>query len=223
MVDISRRGTGEAQQDADTKLDFLTPIAKALLTELGFESTNHALQVFGGHGYIRENGVEQYVRDLRIALLYEGTTGIQALDLVGRKLLGTQGAGLQAFVKDAEKIIAQAQEPFPEHSQTLQELNQQWLELSMNLGGKALENLDEVGAASTDYLFFSGYVVLAAMWLKIACAAHGHPDAEYAQSKIDTARFYFQRILPRAQAHAAAVASGADTLMDVQPQAFAAS
>ena len=127
------------------------------------------------------------------------------------------------MAKDVETVIVQSRESFPEYSKTLSTLSQQWVELSMNLGGKAMENLEEVGSASTDYLFFSGYVVLATMWLKIACAAQGHADHSFAQSKVDIARFYFQRLLPRAQAHAVALASGAETLMDVAPEAFAAS
>ncbi|MEM7097350.1 MAG: acyl-CoA dehydrogenase C-terminal domain-containing protein [Pseudomonadota bacterium] len=221
LVDISRRG-GEGQAEADLKLDFLTPIAKGFLTEIGFESANHALQVFGGHGYIHEHGVEQYVRDLRIALLYEGTTGIQALDLVGRKLLGTQGAGLQVFVKDLQATVEQAKSEFPDQAQTLSDLAEQWVELSMGLGGRAMENADEVGAASTDYLFYSGYLVYAVMWLKIAMAGIGAQDKDYGQSKVDLARFYFDRMLPRAQAHAAALGSGADNLMQVNEQVFVA-
>ncbi len=223
LVEITSHTTDEQQQQqAQLQLDFLTPIAKALLTELGFESANHAVQVFGGHGFIRETGVEQFVRDLRITLLYEGTTGIQALDLVGRKMLGNQGAGLQAFGQMMLAVADECDADFAEFAGTLRQLHQDWGEISMNIGAKAMQDPEEVGAASVDYLFYSGYAVLAVFWAKIALAGARHDNAEYGSSKVDIARFYFARMLPRAEAHRQALESGAANLMQVNGLAFSA-
>ena len=223
LVEITQHGQNEESRDnAQLQLDFLTPIAKALLTELGFESANHALQVFGGHGYIQETGVEQYVRDLRITLLYEGTTGIQALDLLGRKMLGNQGAGLQAFGEVMLAVADDCSKLFPQMSGTLRDIHQQWAEVSMSIGGKAMQDPEEVGAASVDYLFYSGYAVLAVFWAKLAVAGAQHEDTEYGASKVDTASFFYARLLPRMSAHLQAMESGAGNLMLVSDRAFQA-
>ncbi len=212
----------DSRENAQLQLDFLTPIAKALLTELGFESANLAVQTFGGHGFIREAGVEQYVRDLRITLLYEGTTGIQALDLVGRKMLGNQGAGLQAFGDFMLAVADEAEVEFPDMADKLRGLHEDWARISMEIGGRAMQDPEEVGAASVDYLFYSGYVVLAVFWTKIALAGRQHEHADYGASKVDIARFYFARVLPRTRAHELAMASGAGNLMQVGELAFTA-
>ena len=221
LVDIVRTSDDQARcEKAEKELDFLTPIAKALLTELGFESANHAVQIFGGHGFIAETGVEQHVRDLRITLLYEGTTAIQALDLLGRKILGKQGEGLMVFMEELSSTATQCAGPFPHMAQALELAAKEWGEVSMGLAPKALENADEVGAAGVDYLFYSGYIVLAVFWAKMALAAQSLEDAEYGQSKIDIANFYFARMLPRCRSHHTSIVSGADNLMQVNDQAF---
>ncbi|BBM02823.1 acyl-CoA dehydrogenase C-terminal domain-containing protein [Microbulbifer sp. GL-2] len=228
LVDITHKGDEAAKKEAEDQLAFLTPIAKAFITEAGLESANLGLQCFGGHGYIAEWGMEQNVRDARISTIYEGTTGIQALDLLGRKVLMTQGELLRGFTKKVHKfcqaeIDNEALAPFVTK---LQELNKQWGDLTLHVGGKAMENPDEVGAASVDYLMFSGYTVLGFMWARAAKLANeklaeGTAEADFYQAKLKTARFYFERILPRTASHAATMLSGADNLMDLDAEHFA--
>ncbi len=213
----------EARAQADTLLGFMTPIVKACLTEWGVECTYHALQCFGGHGYIAEHGMEQLARDARITTLYEGTTGIQALDLLGRKIMQQQGAGLQvflalidAFCKEHEGNAAVAEFIAP-----LREKAGEWQRLTMAVGQRAMGNADEVGAAAYDYLFYSGYVALAYWWARsVAAAEASSQDAEFKAGKRETARFYFTRILPRTLTHAAAIESGAASLMTLDEAAF---
>lgn len=218
----------EQRKQAEDLLSFLTPIMKAFMTETGFEAANHGVQVFGGHGFIAEWGMEQIVRDTRISMLYEGTTGIQALDLLGRKVLMSQGELLKNFTKIVHRFIkAQASnEAMQEFTAPLARLNQEWGELTIEVGMKAMQNQDEVGAASVDYLMYSGYVSLAYFWAKMADVAQrqlaeGDGDAAFYQAKIDTARFYFQRILPRTLSHAAMIKAGNDSLAAIKEQHFA--
>ncbi|GMG87668.1 acyl-CoA dehydrogenase C-terminal domain-containing protein [Biformimicrobium ophioploci] len=212
---------------ADDLLAFLTPIAKAFLTETGFESANLGMQVFGGHGYIAEWGVEQNVRDARIAMIYEGTTGVQALDLLGRKVLMSSGELLRNFTKVVHKFC-QAEidnEALAPYITKLNELNKEWGELTMHVGGKAMENPDEVGAASVDYLMYSGYVVSAYLWARAAKVAHEHLAAgtgeeAFYKGKVATTKFYYDRILPRTAMHASAIRSGAENLMELDAEHF---
>ncbi|WP_415882394.1 acyl-CoA dehydrogenase C-terminal domain-containing protein [Neptuniibacter sp. QD34_54] len=228
LVDKVERAEGDEKKQADALLAFLTPIAKAFLTEVGFESANHGLQVFGGHGFIAEWGMEQNVRDSRISMLYEGTTQIQALDLLGRKVLMTQGESLKGFTKILHKFC-QAESDNSDLQQfikPLTELNKEWGDLTMKIGMKAMQNRDEVGAASVDYLMYSGYVVLGYFWARMAKVAQeklaaGEGDAAFYQAKLTTARFYFQRILPRTRGLVETMQSGADNLMDMDQEHFA--
>ena len=217
----------ERKQAAEDRMAFLTPIAKAFCTELGFESTNLGLQIFGGHGYIHEWGVEQVVRDCRISMVYEGTTGIQALDLIGRKVLGTGGELLKKYTKEVHKYCQSLEddEALAPYVDTLNGLNKQWGELTMFVGGKAGESLEEIGAASVDYLMFSGYTCLAYTWLRMAKVAQdklsaGTSEEAFYQAKLTTAKFFFQRILPRAQAHFTAAMAGGETLMELDEAQF---
>lgn len=197
-------------KDADELLGLLTPIAKGFCTETGLESAALGVQVFGGHGFIRENGAEQLYRDGRIGTLYEGTTGIQALDLLGRKVLANQGQSLKLMTK----LIHQLTKQNEEHSglahlvEQLKPFAKQWGDLSMKIGMKAMKNHDEVGAASVDFLMYSGYVVLGYFHLKMALTSHRllndnlvHADLgvnqQFLENKIQLAEFYFARILPR--------------------------
>ena len=227
--DIVHHGNSdEEKKAADDMLGFLTPIAKAFLTEVGFEAANHGVQVFGGHGFIAEWGMEQIVRDTRISMLYEGTTGIQALDLLGRKVLMTQGAALKQFTKLVHgfcKEEADNEELAPLVAQ-LTELNKEWGDLTMKIGMSAMKDRNEVGSASVDYLMYSGYVTLAYLWAKMAKAsqvalAAGTTEEEFYKAKLTTARFYFSRILPRTKSHAATMVAGSDTLMDLDAEHFA--
>jgi alkylation response protein AidB-like acyl-CoA dehydrogenase len=224
LVDVLERSKDENERkEADVLLGFLTPIVKGLLTEWGNECTYHAMQCFGGHGYVREWGMEQLARDARITTIYEGTTGIQALDLLGRKTMQLQGAGLQQFLKMIQAFCTQhaADTTLTEFILPLAEIAKQWGELTMEVGRKATANADEVGAASVDYLFYSGYVALAFWWAKAVAAADagGHP-ADFRTAKRETARFYFARILPRTQSHAAAMRSGSGNLLALDAALF---
>ena len=224
LVDVLERSKDEAERkEADVLLGFLTPIVKGLLTEWGNECTYHAMQCFGGHGYVREWGMEQLSRDARITTIYEGTTGIQALDLLGRKTMQLQGAGLQQFLKMIQAFCTQhaADASMTEFILPLAEIAKQWGELTMEVGKKAMANADEVGAASVDYLFYSGYVALAFWWAKaVAAADAGTHPADFKTMKRETARFYFARILPRTQSHAAAMRSGSGNLLALDAALF---
>jgi alkylation response protein AidB-like acyl-CoA dehydrogenase len=201
---------GQDDKDAQDLLDLLTPIAKGFCTETGLESASLGIQVFGGHGFVREHGAEQLYRDGRIGTLYEGTTGIQALDLLGRKVLANQGKSLKAMTKLIHVVSAKHKDN-PELSHLAQQLSpyaKQWGELSMKIGMKAMKNHDEVGGASVDFLMYSGYVVLAYFHLIMAIEAKQllndnveYPElgihTQFLQSKVQIAEFYFARILPR--------------------------
>ena len=218
----------ERSEDADRRmqaghlLDLLTPICKGFGSEMGTENTNLALQCFGGHGYIAETGVEQFVRDMRIAQIYEGTTGIQAIDLLARKILGNQGETLKLFTDEIGAFCADHAdvEALQMFVSPLAELKDQWQQLATDIGIAAREKTaDELGSASVDFLMFSGYVTLAYMWAKMAKAAQGKDDAFY-RAKLQTAQFYYQRILPRTQVHAQTMMSGAEYLMNMDASDF---
>jgi len=220
-------GDAEEPARAEKLLDFLTPVVKGALTELAQESASLALQSFGGHGYISENGVEQYVRDLRITTIYEGTTGIQGLDLLGRKILQEQGVGMIQFLGQLNDVAAELKrnESLKPFGERLEATGAEWGELALNLGGAAQRDLEEVGAAAVDFLHYSGYAALAFCWGRIALAAEralGEPDADadYLEGKLATARFFFERLLPRTAVHKAAIESGAGNLMDVSEAAL---
>ncbi len=217
----------ERKQVAEDRMAFLTPIAKAFCTELGFESTNLGLQVFGGHGYIHEWGMEQVVRDCRISMVYEGTTGIQALDLLGRKVFGSGGELLNKYTKEMHKYCEslEGEETLKPYVEALQGLNTQWRDMTQHVGGKLGDSLDEIGAASVDFLMFSGYTCIAYTWLRMAKVAQdklaaGTSEEAFYKAKLTTAKFYFERLLPRAQAHFAAAMAGGDSLMELEEAQF---
>ncbi len=221
LVDIGHASTDvEEKAKAEAKLALLTPIAKAFLTEVGLECTSHGVQIFGGHGYIKEWGMEQLMRDTKISCLYEGTTGIQALDLLARKILGSKGEILKPFGSEVTKFCLENAEDdaMQEFIRPIMSFGGDWQKMTQAIGVKAMQNPDEIGAASVDYLMYSGYLTLAYFWAKMArvsldkLSQHGGDNAFY-QAKIKTARFYFHRILPRANGHAACVENGADSMM----------
>jgi len=215
------------RQAAQDMLSLLTPIAKGFMTEIGFESANLALQCFGGHGYIKEWGVEQIVRDCRIASLYEGTTGVQALDLLGRKILLSNGSLLEGFAECVRNYCSGAAD-IPELSlyvKTLARLHAEWLGITARIGERALVNPDEVGAASVDYLMYCGYFFMGYMWARaaktaLAALAADTQEQSFYRAKLDTARFYFERILPRTLSLTASMGSGADNLMHLDANHF---
>ncbi|MDF9617172.1 acyl-CoA dehydrogenase C-terminal domain-containing protein [Pseudomonas entomophila] len=191
----------------------LTPVAKAFLTDLGLECTVHGQQVFGGHGYIREWGQEQLVRDVRITQIYEGTNGIQALDLMGRKVVGSGGAYYKLFADEIRQFIASAGSELGEFTQPLAASLDQLDELTAWVLDKAKGNPNEIGAASVEYLHAFGYVAYAYMWALMARAAQaGEGDADFYGAKLGTARFYFARLLPRVDSLAASVKAGSESL-----------
>ena len=224
LVDTVGHATDAAQRErADALLGFLTPIVKACLTEWGIECTYHAQQCFGGHGYIQEWGMEQLARDARITTMYEGTTGIQALDLMGRKIMQLQGAGLRVFLGMIEDFCAANAEnsSVAEFVAPLREIAQEWQALTMQVGRKAVGDADEVGAAAWDYLFYSGYAALAYWWARSVAAADASSQTQvFKDAKRETARFFFARLLPRTRSHAAGIAAGTASLMTLSAEAF---
>jgi hypothetical protein len=224
LVDIAAHAPDAAERaDAEALLGFLTPIVKACLTEWGVECTYHALQCFGGHGYIVEHGMEQLARDARITTLYEGTTGIQALDLTGRKLLQQEGAGLRVLLGMVEDFCRrhEGDDALAEFVGPLRDKASELGRLSQAIASRAARDPAEIGAAAYDYLFHCGYVALAYWWARSVAAADtsARPQA-FKDGRRATARFYYARILPRTLAHAAAIDSGAAHLMQPDGEDF---
>nr|MDQ6926392.1 acyl-CoA dehydrogenase C-terminal domain-containing protein [Candidatus Eremiobacteraeota bacterium] len=202
----------------------VTPIVKAFLTDNAWLSTSACLQVFGGHGYIREWGMEQHVRDSRINMIYEGTNTIQSLDLLGRKVLGDNGAKLKKF----GKIIAQfvddegTDEAMQEFVNPLAELGDKVTKLTTEIGMKAFQNADEVGAAAVDYLRVAGHVIYAYFWArmaKVALAKEAGGDPFY-KAKLATARFYFAKLLPETATAIRTARAGSASLMALEAELF---
>ena len=227
LADVVSHGSEEDAKTADDLMALLTPIGKAFVTELGFEVANHGVQVYGGHGFIREWGMEQIVRDCRISMLYEGTTGVQAMDLIGRKVLGSGGKMLMAFTSIIDEFCAaNTSEEDAFFVDTLKAYKDEWLELSLKIGEAAMENPDEAGAAAVDYLMYSGYVTLAYFWSRMAVIARekiaaADGDTSYYEGKLMTAKFYFDRLLPRTASLKKTIESGAENLMQMPEELFA--
>jgi hypothetical protein len=217
----------EARRRSSELIAFLTPIVKAFLTDAAVEVASLAVQIHGGHGFIRETGVEQLMRDARITPIYEGTNGIQALDLLGRKVFGTGGKSQQAMAARIRESTARfgAVPELAGFAADLARRIDDWDELTVSLGKAATANADELGAAAVDYLQVSGYLCLAWCWLVAAGVAarrvaDGAEEADFYRAKLVTARHYFERMLPRADAHAAAARSGAAGLMALPAEHF---
>ncbi len=202
-----------ARERADNLVALLTPVAKAFLSDLGLETTVLGQQVFGGHGYIREWGQEQLVRDVRITQIYEGTNGIQALDLMGRKIVGSGGAFYTLFADEIRAFIASAGAELSEFTKPLGAAVDSLDELTAWVLDRAKTNPNEIGAASVEYLHAFGYMAYAYMWARMAKAALGKESEEdFYASKLGTARFYFARLLPRIHSLSASVKSGSESL-----------
>ncbi|TPH12931.1 acyl-CoA dehydrogenase C-terminal domain-containing protein [Litorilituus lipolyticus] len=232
LVDeIEMAKTQEEREQADERLGFITPILKAFLTELGLESANHGLQIFGGHGYIKEWGMEQIVRDARISTLYEGTTGIQALDLLGRKILLTRGKSLNNFTKEVllfckDKSVLSKNPHKRQMNKFIWPLSKavaNWQQYSLRIALKAKKNRDIVGSASVDYLMYSGYIVMGYFWAQMAQSAYEKlatdvENRDFYRAKIKTAEFYFNRMLPRTKSHAKTMMEDPKTLMQLDQE-----
>ena len=227
-ADIVSDGKDEEERKvADDLLSILTPIGKAFMTEVGCEAASLGVQVFGGHGYTAEWPAEQNMRDCRISTIYEGTTGIQGLDLLGRKVLGSGGELLKPLTKEIYVFAKEnlENETIGGYSAKLQELTKEWGELTMHIGMLAMENPEEVGAASVDYLMYAGYVCMAYYWAQMAKTAAeklaaGTSETAFYEAKLHTAKFYFARILPRTITLAATMKAPLDTLMDMDEEQF---
>ncbi|RAM72319.1 acyl-CoA dehydrogenase C-terminal domain-containing protein [Pseudomonas inefficax] len=199
----------------------LTPVAKAFLTDLGLECTVHGQQVFGGHGYIREWGQEQLVRDVRITQIYEGTNGIQALDLMGRKVVASGGAYYRLFSDEIRQFIASAGSELDEFAKPLGAYLDQLDGLTEWVLEQAKGNPNEIGAASVEYLHAFGYVAYAYMWALMARAAKaGEGDEAFYTGKLGTARFFFARLLPRVDSLVASVKAGSESLYLLDAEQF---
>lgn len=226
--DVAHRSEdAAARQAAEDRLGLMTPVLKGVLTDIGFDNAVKAQQVFGGHGYIREWGMEQFVRDARIAMIYEGANGIQALDLVGRKLPRDGGRAIMAFFKEGAELLQsqgdkEAMKPFVAPAQAaLNDLQK----ASMWLMQNALAKPDNAGAASYDYMHLLGRVAMALMFVKIAAAAMEkkarEPDqAARMDAKLVTARFFMERMLPETSLRLARIVTGADTMMSLPAEMF---
>jgi alkylation response protein AidB-like acyl-CoA dehydrogenase len=228
LTDVVRFQPGsEAAKGAETMLELLTPICKAFLTDTGFESCNLGMQVFGGHGYIREWGMEQLARDCRILQQYEGTNGIQSLDLIGRKVLANGGATLRIFTDQIEAFCAtQDGDPaMKEYTDALRLHVLEWHGLVQKLLEKSMANFDEAGAASYDFMSYSGYVTFGYFFARMAAIASkelagGTAEKAFYESKLTTARFFFKRLLPRTRGLVETMQAGADTLMSLDEASF---
>ena len=226
--DITRRSDNEEdKQAADDMMELLTPIVKGVITDKGFDNTVMAQQMYGGHGYVAEWGMEQFVRDARIAMIYEGANGIQALDLVGRKLPSKGGRAVQAYFKEVGSFCSAHKDndymkPFVEPlSKALTDLQTATMWLMQN----GMANPDNAGAASTDYMHLFGLVAFGHMWGLMAVAAlekiaSGDGDKEFYEKKLVTGKFFMERVMPEHMAHLARIQTGAETMMTLNAEAF---
>ncbi|MFT4924697.1 MAG: alkylation response protein AidB-like acyl-CoA dehydrogenase [Phenylobacterium sp.] len=225
--------TQEIRDDAEDRLGFVTPILKAFLTETGLEAANLGVQIFGGHGYIKEWGMEQIVRDARISTLYEGTTGIQGLDLLGRKILLGRGKTFKAFTKEVLMFCK-------DHSMISDNIHKKrmhkfiwplskevalWQQYTLRIALKAKKDRDMVGSASVDYLMYSGYIMMAYCWARMAQAANeklteGTGDKEFYRAKVRTAEFFYARLLPRTKTLAKTMMASPKSLMAMDEEQF---
>jgi len=208
------------RKDAGEMLAMLTPIVKAFITDNGWTATSGCLQVFGGHGFIKEWGMEQFVRDARINMIYEGTNTIQSLDLLGRKILGNQGATLRKFGKLIGKLAKEEADnaSMKEFISPVAALGEQMSQFTMEIGMKGMQNPDEVGAAAVDYLRVAGHMVFGYFWARMAQVAlreiaAGNADPFY-QAKLQTARFYFAKLFPETATLMQTARAGSAPLMD---------
>ena len=210
----------KVRKDSGELLAMLTPIVKAFLTDNGWTATSACLQVFGGHGFIKEWGMEQFVRDARINMIYEGTNTVQSLDLLGRKILGNNGATLRKFGKLVAKLVEEegVNEKMAEFITPIAVLGEQMTKFTTEIGFKGFQNPDEVGAAAVDYLRVAGHLVFGYFWARMAQVAlrqiaAGNSDTFYI-AKLQTARFYFAKLFPETATLMRTARAGSKVLMD---------
>jgi alkylation response protein AidB-like acyl-CoA dehydrogenase len=227
-IDLEHRHPDAAvKQDATDMVALMTPVIKAFLTDKAFENTNIALQTLGGHGYIKEYGMEQYVRDARIAPIYEGTNAVQALDLVGRKLPMEGGRLVRRFfeIVKGDVDVAAGVDGLEDYAKALGASLYQLQKATMLLAERGFANPDEAGAAATEYLHLMGYVAVGWQWLRMATVSQqklavGTGDKRFHEAKLKTARFYFSRLLPETATLLAAIQSGAAPIMAMAVDEF---
>jgi hypothetical protein len=223
-LDRSQRHPDEkVRKESDDLVALLTPVVKAFLTDNGFLCTNLAMQVFGGHGYIQEGGMDQYVRDARINMIYEGTNTIQSLDLLGRKVLGDGGAKLRLFVSLIKNFVEKEGSggDMAEFTKPLIELSNRVEELTKELAARAKKDPEEMGAAAVDYLRLIGHLVFAYFWARMAKIALGKQAQDsFYTAKLATARFYFGRLVHEIEALVPSVRSGAGNLLSLEADLF---
>jgi hypothetical protein len=224
-------GDKPAHDRYDDQLGFFTPILKGFLTELGLEAASLGMQVYGGHGYIAEHGMEQIYRDARIATLYEGTTGIQALDLLGRKvLLATKGRCVRDYTRTVLNFAKGhifSSGPVGSMARALVRRSVQWNWMTTRIMLRSVKDREQVGSSSVDYLMYCGYVMMAFQWAQQAAKAQnllasgaGKESADFYTAKIQTAEFYFARLLPRADAHYQGAMATTASVMQMKAQNF---
>ena len=227
--DIQHRSDDEkARQAAEDHMGLMTPVIKGVITDTGFDNTVMAQQVFGGHGYVAEHGMEQFVRDARIAMIYEGANGIQALDLVGRKLGRDGGRAITAFFAEVSGFVKEhsADEAMKPYVGPLGEALAQLQQATMWFMQNALKKPDNAGAGSTDYMHMLGLVALGYMWAQMAKAAQeklkngANGSEERMKAKLVTGRYFMERVLPESAAHLKRIQTGADTMMALPAEAF---
>ncbi len=227
-VDISHKHPDERTRlDSKDLLSLMTPVLKAFLTDTGFETTNLALQCFGGHGYIRENGMEQFVRDVRIAQLYEGTSGIQALDLVGRKLPDRMGRVLRQFFHPVESFLSEnmSSSELKEFTLPLAKSFARLQQATAWIAEKGINDQKQAAAASADYLKMFGLVALGFIWAQMAkvCISklsNSSSNSDFFETKIKVGEFYMSKILPETSSLLSRITSGAETLMALDEKEF---
>ena len=232
MFNASAAGDAEGYKAFDSKLGFYTPILKGFLTEMGLEAANLGVQVFGGHGYIKEHGMEQIVRDARISTLYEGTTGIQALDLLGRKvLMGSKGKCVRDFTLEMVRFARPhllRRTPLGAMARNLAARAAEWNLLTTAIMLRAPKDREVVGAASVDYLMYSGFVMMGYYWAvqaakaeELLASGQGKESEDFYRSKVQTAEFYFERLMPRANAHRTGALAPTRSVMQLDNEHFA--
>ncbi|MGQ8365727.1 acyl-CoA dehydrogenase C-terminal domain-containing protein [Glaciecola sp. 1036] len=228
LVDLTLYAQDEnVKKEAEAKLALLTPIVKAFLTESAQEATSYGMQVYGGHGYIKEWGMEQLARDTRICTMYEGTTGIQAIDLLGRKVIGSNGELLKVFATEIKTYCKSIRNlsQFSAWTNAIDSHVDEWVQMSRDIAEIAKNKPEELGAASVDYLMYAGYVVVGYFWLQTAVTAQqkldaGTSETEFYQAKLHTAKFYFDRMLTRTRSLVSAIATGSENLMGMDESLF---
>jgi hypothetical protein len=222
-------GNDEEFEKWDDKLGFYTPILKGFLTELGIEAAKHGQQIYGGHGYIKEWGMELIARDARIATLYEGTTGVQALDLLGRKvILQSKGKIIRDYTSSIMKWCGEyaLDKDMRKFVWALTKLCAEWNTLTVRLMLMARKDREIISAASDDFLMYSGYVMMGYHWARMAAVAYeklkngGTEAPEFYQAKIQTAEFYFDKLLPRTSGHAEAMVAPSESMTSMEIDHF---